>query len=79
MTTENDPHVVNILTSLGALHGPDNVARIAGTLADPGPVRELADAASEVLRIFDNGQPKPASATAALDRLRTCLYGEERS
>lgn len=73
---ENDPHLVNLLTSLGALHGRENVARIAGVLADPGPIRALADAADEVVRHYDAGT-LDRSGGPAVERLRALLYGPE--
>lgn len=68
-----DPRLITVIRALGELHGAENVARIAGTLADPGPVKALADAAAEVLRIYDHGSLD--LHPEAMERLRFQLYG----
>jgi len=75
MAEENDPHLVSIVRTLGEVYGPENVSRVAAVLADPEPVRALADAAADVLQRLERGQ----DAQPAADRLYALLYGEERS
>lgn len=70
-TREVDPHLLAILRTLGEVFGAENVARLAATLG-PEPVKELADAAAEVLRLHDQGR----NADDACEVLRERLYGD---